>query len=138
VQHAGATQAEAEVKRTRVDRSFPEAVRAEVHWRSGGFCERCGRALIVEYHHKLRRAQGGMGTLDNCAGLCGPCHVHVHANPAESYEAGWLLHPSFVRCQGCKQPLAPIEFGSSGYCDQCSRDALDDLYGQTDALRGEQ
>jgi hypothetical protein len=33
-----------------------------------------------------------MGTLDNCAGLCWPCHGHVHANPTESYEHGWLLH----------------------------------------------
>lgn len=80
------------MRRPKVDRSFPPAVRAEVEHRAGGRCERCGRNPIQEYHHKLMRSAGGMGTLDNCAGLCWPCHGHVHANPTESYEHGWLLH----------------------------------------------
>lgn len=79
------------MKPPKVDRSFPHEVRAEVYWRAGGFCERCGRAPIAVYHHRRLRSQGGLGTLDNAAGLCDPCHVHIHANPAESYEAGWLI-----------------------------------------------
>ena len=24
--------------------------------------------------------------------VCGTCHAHIHANPAESYANGWLKH----------------------------------------------
>ena len=30
--------------------------------------------------------------LDNLVLLCRECHSHVHANPEESYEEGWLVH----------------------------------------------
>jgi len=30
--------------------------------------------------------------LANLVSLCRECHSHVHANPAESYELGWLVH----------------------------------------------
>lgn len=30
--------------------------------------------------------------LANLVSLCRTCHNHVHANPAESYEEGWLVH----------------------------------------------
>lgn len=82
-------------RKPKVDREFPPEVRAEVYWRAGGFCERCGRHPIREYHHRLRRGQGGMGTLDNCAGLCdgwaGSCHAWVHANIDDAVEQGWLI-----------------------------------------------
>lgn len=37
------------------------------------------------------RSHGGPHTLDNLAHLCELCHNHVHAHPADSYDAGWLM-----------------------------------------------
>ena len=47
-----------------------------------------GRA--VHRHHATRRSQGGgdADTIDVCA----ECHAHIHRNPAEAYERGWLRH----------------------------------------------
>jgi hypothetical protein len=33
-----------------------------------------------------------MYSMDSLVLLCRPCHEHVHAHPAESYEQGWLVH----------------------------------------------
>jgi hypothetical protein len=45
----------------------------------------------TERHHKLRRSQGGSDDASNTADVCGVHHAWIHANPAESYEAGWLI-----------------------------------------------
>lgn len=73
---------------------FSPAVKKEARFRSGGRCEihlqpSCGGRAVL-FHHVLRRGQGGKGTLDNCLHLCNWCHAYVHANPAISYENGWL------------------------------------------------
>lgn len=47
-----------------------------------------GRAVL--FHHVLRRSKQGKGTADNGLHLCNPCHLWIHANPAISYERGWL------------------------------------------------
>lgn len=47
-----------------------------------------GRAEHV--HHILMRSQGGTHDIGNLLAVCHRCHGHIHANPAESYEAGWL------------------------------------------------
>lgn len=77
------------------DAAFRKARKA-VRDRSGGMCEAgiqgvcTGRAQHV--HHLTLRSQGGghdpEGLLDSCLA----CHGHIHANPAESYEQGWLRH----------------------------------------------
>lgn len=45
---------------------------------------------VIHRHHVLLRAHGGHKgpTLDVCLG----CHLFIHANPAISYERGWLMH----------------------------------------------
>lgn len=43
-------------------------------------------------HHKLRRSQGGSHGPDNGLLVCPEGHSFVHANPAISYERGWLRH----------------------------------------------
>lgn len=58
--------------------------------RIDGVCH--GRA--VHRHHRLMRSQGGGDEATNTAELCGACHQHIHDNPAWSYGAGWLLHPT--------------------------------------------
>lgn len=59
--------------------------------RCHGLCERCGISAVADIHHRLRRSQGGTNRLSNLAGLCAHCHQRTHNNPAQSYEAGWLL-----------------------------------------------
>lgn len=52
-------------------------------------CDDCtGRAEHV--HHILMRSQGGTHDHGNLLAVCHACHAHIHANPADSYHAGWL------------------------------------------------
>lgn len=59
------------------------------------WCEQCadlaGAGLLGHRHHRLRRGQGGTNELHNLYALCSKCHVRVHAEPALSYEKGWLI-----------------------------------------------
>jgi hypothetical protein len=59
--------------------------------RCGGICEVCHVAEATSAHHRLRRSQGGTNDLDNLLGVCAEDHDLIHANPAYSYEQGWLL-----------------------------------------------
>jgi hypothetical protein len=73
---------------------FTPKVKAQGRDRADDHCEfpGCNR-FITTYHHRLRRAQGGMGTLDNLLCLCIPHHELIHANvDGGSYVQGWLLH----------------------------------------------
>lgn len=74
---------------------FPDEVKAQARVRAGNRCEgHCVKGCTVRiqtFHHRLRRTQGGPGTLDNCLALCRVCHSHIHDHPAESYLRGWLI-----------------------------------------------
>ena len=74
-------------------KGIPPKVRAEVYSRSGGWCEiraKDCRGNVAHLHHRLMRSQGGKHTADNLAATCHSCHVFIHANPAISYQRGWL------------------------------------------------
>lgn len=62
--------------------------------RAGNICEAgspwCTR-VIRTHHHRLMRAQGGMGTLENCLACCTACHNFIHGHPKIAYENGWLI-----------------------------------------------
>lgn len=64
---------------------------AAVKDRSEGICERCKSRRAAHAHHRKLRSQGGEDTPENLRHLCTDCHNHVHAHPAESYLAGWLI-----------------------------------------------
>jgi hypothetical protein len=69
-------------------------LRALVHAREGGSCARCGThtpITVGHCHHRLLRAHGGLDDAWNCVWLCGTCHGFIHASPALSYLAGWLV-----------------------------------------------
>jgi hypothetical protein len=59
--------------------------------RSGGRCEICRDVEATERHHRLRRSQGGLNSLENLLHLCRYCHGVVHRYPGLSYERGWLF-----------------------------------------------
>lgn len=42
-------------------------------------------------HHRKLRSQGGDDSTANILKVCWRCHHTIHANPAESYEQGWLV-----------------------------------------------
>lgn len=78
------------MRRTRSG-SLPVNVKMLVRARSGGWCEaQCGRRS-EHIHHRRRRSQGGDDNLVNLLDLCLQCHGWIHANPAKSYELGYLL-----------------------------------------------
>jgi hypothetical protein len=97
LQDAGA--AERRALRSALGDTSPAAkVQAIVVGRDSYSCVRCGRSVIgirASVHHRKRRSQGGANTPDNLITLCGSevtgCHGFVHAHPAESLGAGWLV-----------------------------------------------
>ena len=82
-------------KKQRSDRAELAKARGVVETRSGGRCEfelarvRC-EAAAVHLHHVHRRSQGGSNEPGNLRFLCAHHHGLVHANPAWSFEHGWL------------------------------------------------
>lgn len=75
-------------------RAFVDGRRA-VQERSNHACEARTAAdcagLGNQAHHRLRRAHGGTNTPDNLLWVCTPCHDQIHAHPAESFMAGFLI-----------------------------------------------
>ena len=41
-------------------------------------CEKCGRTIGLEVHHKIPIIEGGTDNIDNLQVLCGICHNEVH------------------------------------------------------------
>jgi hypothetical protein len=64
--------------------------------RSKGRCEICQDAPATQIHHKARRQVPGANHPSMLMHLCLWCHQEVHANPAHSYEHGYLIRPSTV------------------------------------------
>jgi hypothetical protein len=77
---------------------MPQAVVDEVAARSHGMCEArlpgC-TSLAVSLHHRLRAGRINVAT--NILAVCPSCHTDspaaIHRNPADAYEARFLLHP---------------------------------------------
>lgn len=72
-------------------------VRKQVIERDDGGCVRCGREAQHVHHRKLKGI-GGTGDdklkygFANLISLCFECHSEIHAHPADSYNAGYLVH----------------------------------------------
>jgi len=54
-----------------------------------GLIHRCQGPTVV--HHRKLRKHGGTHDPENLVALCNWAHLHVHANPAESYANGLLI-----------------------------------------------
>jgi 5-methylcytosine-specific restriction endonuclease McrA len=73
------------------------AVRKAVLLRDEGRCRRCLREA-AEVHHRRLKQRGGtkdeetLYGLSNLVSVCRRCHNEIHAEPALSYEQGWLVH----------------------------------------------
>ena len=68
--------------------------RAVVFERANGYCEArtndC-RGKMDQVHHRKGRDGDLIDDLDLLLGVCWSCHNHIHANPARSYERGWMI-----------------------------------------------
>lgn len=67
--------------------------RLSAQWRARGACEagaspECTGRGVLAHHVRTRHPRDD--SLDNLLWLCDPCHRHIHANPAEAYDHGWL------------------------------------------------
>jgi hypothetical protein len=75
------------VKRTVPRRARPDEPLAE-------FCEvgviLCCTMTPTVRHHKKGRVGPDVDNVEHTLDCCHACHVYVHANPAESYERGWM------------------------------------------------
>jgi 5-methylcytosine-specific restriction endonuclease McrA len=77
-------------RRDRFDAEL-DAITPALTARSRGRCEICRVSDAVVRHHRLRRSQGGVNELWCLLHLCNACHLMVHAQPALSYDRGWLI-----------------------------------------------
>jgi len=59
--------------------SIPPRLRRQVLARDHHRCARCGRTGLLHVHHRMRRADEGRHSLENCVTVCGPCHRVHHA-----------------------------------------------------------
>ena len=61
--------------------------------RAGGRCELADESCDGPFHrhHRKLRGQGGDNQIDNLLLVCDHHHRFIHANPALSYEAGYLI-----------------------------------------------
>jgi 5-methylcytosine-specific restriction enzyme A len=68
--------------------------RGVVFERANGYCEantpQC-RGAMDQVHHRKGRDGDLIDNVDLLLGVCWACHNHIHANPALSYEQGWLV-----------------------------------------------
>lgn len=73
-----------------VYRQVRETVRARAH----GMCE-LGTPVCVRRGSEVQHLRGRVGALLTdvrwMRWTCRPCHRYAHANPAESYERGWMV-----------------------------------------------
>lgn len=76
-----------------------KALRAQLWWRSEGYCERCGTNIEQHdfaAHHRKLRSQGGKDDIQNLVAVCHQCHnlgtKSIHLNPKHSYLTGWMVH----------------------------------------------
>jgi hypothetical protein len=71
-----------------------QKARAVVYERSGGTCEArtpdC-EGRLHQVHHRKGRDGELIDDLDLLLGVCIWCHHYIHANPARSYEQGWMV-----------------------------------------------
>ncbi len=41
-------------------------------------CEKCGKKRPLDWHHKVKRSQGGTDERENLIALCRECHLKEH------------------------------------------------------------
>lgn len=76
------------------DAAYPSSRRA-IYDRADGMCEAMCNDRCQRYGHQVHHLAGRSGPdphrLDNLLLCCRPCHDHIHANPALSYDRGWMV-----------------------------------------------
>lgn len=115
-----------------IDQAKWVASKKLVNERDGGLCVRCG-SEATDIHHRTPRGMGGSSDeetnygLAGLVSLCRSCHDWVHANPAESYDNGLLLHSWETPA---RQPVSLVNdtlllyFGNDGTVRKVQQQAL--------------
>ena len=63
--------------------------RKEARERDGYRCQECGKAGILEVHHKIHVRNGGSDELENLVTLCRGCHIDMHRKPRTKRQIEW-------------------------------------------------
>jgi 5-methylcytosine-specific restriction protein A len=73
---------------------FTAELKKQIFDRDDWKCVRCLGAANDVHHRKLRGMGGSklLNTPSNLISLCRKCHNWTHAHPADSYNAGYLVH----------------------------------------------
>ena len=74
----------------------PREVERAVRIRAEGRCERCGKEVPTELHHRRFRSRGGEHTASNLVALCGwgnhtGCHGFAHSDDPHATLQGWAV-----------------------------------------------
>lgn len=83
-------------RQRRTTQRIPDEVKVAVRARAGGCCEaQPYRPTLAcsgrfEFHHRLRRSQGGEDTVENLLYVCSTHHAHIHAWPEWARQNGLL------------------------------------------------
>lgn len=72
---------------TREWRIARAAAKDRDNWR----CQECGKAGVLEVHHKIRVKDGGSDDLENLITLCRGCHIDKHRKPRTKAQTEWDL-----------------------------------------------
>lgn len=74
---------------------MPAKVANAILERAGGQCEAWISGVCntrsEHIHHRKLRSGGGLHTPANGLSICHLCHDHVHRNPKEAMEHGWIV-----------------------------------------------
>jgi 5-methylcytosine-specific restriction protein A len=79
-----------------VSTGFPDHVRQLIRQRADDICERCGKHLGTQAHHRRPRGAGGSrrddtNTASNGMWLCHHCHFLIEGDRTLSINLGWLV-----------------------------------------------
>ena len=74
-----------------------EKLRQRTFAEQGRRCQECGKAGMLEVHHKVELQHGGTNDASNLLVLCRGCHIEAHRPKAGEQEKAWQVEVGEIR-----------------------------------------